>query len=224
MRLSRTIISSALSAAFWLTAAVGNAKADVILSLGYYDVAPFFITEPLPNPWYGSPNTSFLGDVSIATSSDPDEAALMLTNTGSSAVTLDQGLTVTSGSTVLRLWDSLIGMSGFTLGAGDHVILSATDYSPYTDNTFDGSDLKLIGSTISYSIDGVAYNAVDNQCSYCVGNSVLAGNQAGPTDETVTWTAVGPSAVPEPGTTGLVIVSLLLGLAGKCGRRRSRRD
>src|SRR5271166_3816918 len=148
------------------------AKADTTVSLGYYDLAPCCgNSNPLPNPWYGSANTTFLGDVALATSGDPDEAGILFTNTGTTAVTLDQGVTITYGSTALTLWNSLIGSGGFSIGAGDSVILAAT-----TNDNLDGSDLGLIGSTISFSINGTAYSVVDSGHAGAVDGSILAGS------------------------------------------------
>jgi len=90
---------------FAVAAAVG-ARADVFVSVGYYDLAPPAggNTNALPNPWDGSPNTTFLGNTSQATSSDPDESAILFANTGTTAVTLNPGVTVTSGGNVFTLW------------------------------------------------------------------------------------------------------------------------
>ncbi|MGP0075764.1 MAG: PEP-CTERM sorting domain-containing protein [Bryobacteraceae bacterium] len=202
-------LSGALFFAAFLALATAGARADVILSVGYYDLPPCCGNpNPVPNPWYGSPNTTFLGSASEATSSDPDEAALLFTNTGTTAVTLDQGVTVTSGSTPYALWDSLIGAGGFSILPGESVILSGT-----TANAFDGSDLNLVDSTISFDLNGNPYSAVDSA-------SILAGFAA--YDETQPWTQVGDflgtSPVPEPGSLGLVsagLFGLLLALRRK---------
>ena len=193
--------SRALLFMAFLAVAAAGAKADVILSAGYYDLPPCCGNpNPVPDPWYGSPNTTFLGSASEATNSDPDEAALLFTNTGTTAVTLDQGVTVTSGGTPYELWDSLIGSGGFSILPGQSVILSGT-----IANAFDGSDLNLVDSTISFDLNGSPYDAFDSE-------SILAGFAA--YDETQPWTQVGDflgtSPVPEPGSLGLVS-------AGLCG-------
>lgn len=158
----------------------------VVVSLGYYDLAPCCgNANPLPNPWVGGPNTTFLGDTSLATSSDPDESAILFTNTGAAAVTLNPGVKVTSGSNVEQLWDGLIGPTGISIAAGASVILSSTN-----GDNFDGSEIPLARSTISFSINGVIYSAVDTNCFGCVSNSVLNGSINGAADETVPWTQV----------------------------------
>ncbi len=196
------------------------AKADVIVYVGYYDLAPPAggNTGALPNPWIGSPNTTFLGSSSEATSSDPDESAIRLTNTGTTAVTLSQGFTVTSGASSFTLWDSLIGAGGFSILPGQTVILSGT-----TANGFDGSDIGLTNSTISFTLNGTAFSVVDS-------NSILNGSPIGSANETEPWTQIGdllgsnnPSPVPEPSSVLLTSVGtagLLIGLK----RKRSQRD
>jgi hypothetical protein len=181
----------------FLLATVSVARADIIVSVGYYDLAPCCgNSNALPSPWYGSPNTSFLGSVSEATSSDPDASAILFSNTGSTAVTLDQGVTVGS----LKLWDSLIGVGGFSILPGTSVILSGT-----SSNALDGSDIGLGGATISFSLNGTLYSAVDT-------DHILGGFAA--YDETEPWTEVGDflkatSTVPEPASLTLFAFGLL---------------
>ena len=133
----------------------------------------------------------------------PDEAALLFTNTGPVAVTLDQGVTVKSGANSYTLWDSLIGTGGFSLLPGKSVILSGT-----TTNGFDGSDIGLLDSTVSFDLNGVAYSGVDV-------NSILHGNPIGSANETEPWTQIGDflksgsTGVPEPGGFGLLGLGLM---------------
>lgn len=182
------------------------AHADILVYAGYYDLTPCCgNTNPLPDPWVNSPNTSFLGDTTYATSGDPDESALRLYNTGPNAVTLDQGASVGA----YTLWDSFIGAGGFVIGAGQNVILGATD-----GDNFDGSDIGLANQSITISLNGVAHQFQDT-------TSVLQGFNA--YDETIPWTQVGVVAfdqapgVPEPATWALMIGGF--GLAGAALRR-----
>jgi hypothetical protein len=197
-----------------LSTAIG-AKADILLSVGYYDLAPPASgnTNALPNPWYGSPNTTFLGSAAEATAGDPDEAAILFTNTGTTAVTLNQGLTVKTGSNSFTIWDSLIGAGGFSILPGHGVILSGT-----TTDSFDGSDIPLSDSTISFSLNGTAYSVVDT-------NSILEGFPGG--NETEPWTQIddllhsggGGSSTPEPASLTLVSAGLLT-IAFRARRKR----
>jgi hypothetical protein len=186
---------------------VAEAKADIIVSAGYYDLSPCCGNpNPVPNPWYGSPNTAFFGSSAEATSGDPDEAAILIQNTGSSAVTLWPGATVGP----YTLWDSFIG-AGYSIGAGDSVILSGT-----VTNSFDGSDIGLGGSKVSLTFNGTIYSFTDTE-------NVLGGYPA--YDETLPWTKLGSvtfSTVPEPSTWAMLIVGLA-GL-GFAGHRRSKRS
>jgi hypothetical protein len=139
---------------------------------------------------------------------------LLFTNTGTTTVTLDQGVTVGS----LTLWDSLIGPSGISIAPGQSVILSGT-----TANSFDGSDLGLIDSTISFKLNGASYSAADT-------NSILGGFPA--YDETESWTKIdsitggGITSAPEidANTTASAVTLLCGGVLLLAARGRRRED
>ncbi len=205
-RLSCSVFAAAMAAATFL--GLGQARADVQVLAGYYDLAPPTggNTNALPNPWYGSPNTTFFGNTSQAASGDPDESAILLYNSGATAVTLDSGLKVGSR----ELWDSFIG-AGYSLGAGQYLILSGT-----TVDGFDGSDETL--GTISLSINGTGYSFTDS-------GHVLSGWPGGSANETMPWTEVGripegSSGVPEPATWAMMLIGF--GLVGAQVKRRAR--
>jgi opacity protein-like surface antigen len=203
----KKIITLALGAAALAAAgAAGAARAEVIVYAGYYDLPPpnSGNTNPLPDPWVGSANTTFLGDTAYATSSDPDESALRIENTGPNSVTINPGLQIAG----YQLWDTFIG-AGFVLGAGQNVIFGATN-----GDNFDGSD-QTMTQAISVGINGITHNFTDS-------SSVLVGFPA--FDETIPWTEVGAvrfdgaPGVPEPASWALMIGGF--GLAGAALRRR----
>ena len=190
-------------------AMAGAARADVVVSAGYFDLPPIqgVNTNPLPNPWLGSPNTTFFGNTALAGSGDPDEAALMLFNNGPSPVTLGPGLTIGS----IQAWDSFIG-AGFSLGSGQSLILSGT-----TTTSLDGSDIGLSSPTVTLSLNGTSVSFADS-------GNVFHGFPNSD-DETIPWTQIGDvafgvSGVPEPS----VWVSLIVGLFGIGGALRMARS
>ena len=77
-----------------------------------------------PDPWLGSPKTTFLGYPGPAW----DTGAILILNTGTTNVVLSQGAKVdgfADGSSY-QLWDSLIGTAGLTIAPGQQVILAQT--------------------------------------------------------------------------------------------------
>jgi PEP-CTERM motif len=197
----RLVRMSLVGALLAIGLAGAGARGQTTVSVGYYDLPPSYGNpNPVPSPWYGSPNTTFLGNTTQAAPypNDPDEAAILFTNIGATAVTLDSGLTVGS----LTLWNSLITAGGTSIGPGDSVILSGT-----IANAFDGSDIPLIDSTISFSLNGTAYSVVDT-------GSILDGFPA--YDETEPWTQVdeigGSAITPEPASM-LLFATGILGIA-----------
>ncbi len=192
-----------------------SAHADLVLSVGYYDLAPpnSGNTNALPTPWYGSPNIAFDGSAGAATSGDPDESAILLQNTGASAVSLS-AISITYGGNTYTPWDSYLTQ---TIAAGSGVIFSGTNGFG-----FDGSDSGVTDATIAYTVDGASYSATDT-------NSILFGYPA--YDETEPFTQIacngacgssdGPSTVPEP-TSLAVLAVALFGVAISTRRRHSQ--
>lgn len=192
-----------------------SAHAGVVVSVGYYDLTAL-------NPWLGSPNTDFLGNSTNATSSDPDDAAILFQNTGGSALTLLQGFNVSSS---IQLWDSLIGTSGFTIQPGHNLILSSTN-NCFLCSNFDGSDISgTFNAVLSGTLNGGGFS--NQTFSLTDTNSILHG--AGASDESEPWTQLGTvnpttqSATPEPGTFVLLGVPLVaIGVLRRRGGRPSR--
>jgi hypothetical protein len=190
------IASSTLAGAFAALglAAALPANANVVAPAGYYDLAPCCGNpNALPSPWHGSPNTSFFGSASVATSSDPDESATLLVNAGTTPVTQDSGFEIGS----IEAWNGFIG-SGFGLAPGKGVILSGT-----ATQDLDGSDMGLTDQTITFDLNGKAYAFQDR-------SSVLAGYPAN--DEVLPRTQIGTvsftTSVPEPGSWALMLLGL----------------
>ena len=124
-------------------------------------------TNPLPDPWNGSANTDFLGSTSAYLSGpDPDEAAVLIQNTGPTPVTLSQGAYVGG----LTLWDSLIGAGGLSIGVGEYVILSGT-----ASGNMDGSDGVFSNSLVKLTLNGTLYSFTDT-------DNVLLGSPVGSSD------------------------------------------
>ena len=77
-----------------------------------------------PDPWLGSPNTTFLGYPGPSW----DTGGILIQNTGTTNVVLSQGAKVDGfgdGSSY-QLWDTLIGTAGITIAPGQQVILAQT--------------------------------------------------------------------------------------------------
>jgi hypothetical protein len=195
-----------------LLAAGMTAQAGVVVSVGYYDLTAL-------NPWTSTANTDFLGNLTIANSGDPDEAAILLQNTGGSAVTLQQGFKVDAGASVFQLWDTLIGAGGFTIQPGHNLILSSTDNCSLCSN-FDGSEFSFTQNPVlSFTLNGGGFS--NQAVSFTDTNRVLHG--ANEYDESIAWTQIGTanpsvSGVPEPGT--FILMGLPLFAAGALRKLR----
>jgi hypothetical protein len=188
-----------------------SAHASTIVYTGYFDLPPPAggNTNALPNPWLGSPNTTFLGSTSVAGSSDPDEAAVRIQNTGSTAVTLGQGF-VMGG---ISAWDSLIGAGGLVIAPGANVILSGTS----TQST-DGSENIFSNAIVKVVIDGKLFNFNDTGVLVALGLSSA--------NETSPWTQIGEigadtAATPLPAA--LPFFATGLGVMGLFARRRKKK-
>lgn len=198
------------------------ARADVLVSSGYYDLTPAQSGggPAVPNPWDGSANTTFngsSGDISAALSSDPDISALLVQNTGGSSVTLS-ALSLSSGMNVL----SRAGIVGsVTLTPGQNYIFAVGD----------GSDEGLSSQTISITLNSTGYSFADATDSQAP-DGILFGDspQLGGGDESQPWTqdadllhSTGPSPTPEPAGFYLMLTGITgLGLFAALNRRLNK--
>jgi hypothetical protein len=189
------------------------ARADqslVAVSTGYYDLPQGTIPGDLalPSPWINSPNTTFFGDANLATSSDPDEDAILLRNLGSSPVVLS-ALNIGGAFNLF----ALDGISGpVSLLAGQNYIFQGVD----------GSDLSF-NSYVSLTLDGQAYQYTDLVDPVDYPSGVLHGYPT-PSNETVPWTVIyAPTpttpGVPETSST-LLLITVALGGLGFARRPR----
>jgi hypothetical protein len=214
--------------ALGLTAQVASAQINVYV--GYADndrPNPNF-----PNPWDGSPNTIYLGQVGGTI----DAGAILLVNTGPSAVTLDPGDFVdglANGSSPGPIWDSMIG-SGISIPSGNNLILTQTtefdfDTSDFTSGSPTESSPNPNQPVIHLFLNGTESDFTDT-------GQVLNSGGWDPggigENESAQWRLVGtlpysnrggnPPGVPEPGVVSM-LGSGLLGLGGLALRRRSLR-
>ena len=172
-----------LAASLAMLAASSLQASVVTVSAGYNDGTGGGGSPLPPNPWYGSPNTTFYGDAGMAQSGDPDENAILLQNLGGTAVTLSAA---NMGTWNLFSLDGIVG--SVIIGAGQNVILAGVD----------GSDVSS-GSTVSVTIDSINYSFQDVTTQEAP-SGVLFGNSPWVNGvETVPWTTLGSTAaVPEP--------------------------
>jgi hypothetical protein len=174
-----------------------TAPAQVIkVYTGYDDFSGVSSPAP-PDPWLGSPNTTFYGNAGQAASFDPDEDAVRFFNTGGTAVTL-----TAANIGVYDLFALDVVGGPITIGAGQNVILAGVD----------GSDVFGSVQTVGYTIDGQTHSYQD-VVTAADPNGVLAGNSPWINGvETVPWTQINPGGgVPDGGST--LVLLLLAGVS-----------
>src|ERR1017187_8694493 len=160
---------------------VNSSKAGsiVLVATSYYDMPPAQgqggSNLPLPNPWYGSSNTTYYGSPSTATNYDPDIGAILLENIGNTTVTLSSANI--GGTYDLFTLDSIT--NPIQLLPNQFYILAGPD----------GSDVSF-ADFVSLTIDGTNYNYNDsiNLIYYPAG--VLHGFVPDNTDGTIPWTTI----------------------------------
>lgn len=167
----------------------------VTVSLAYYDNEH---TSPtIPNPWLGSPNTTFFG--SDASNGIFDTGAILVTNSGPGNTVIGPGLIVDgfANGASFRLWDSQLA-GGLTVQPGARVI-----FAQPTDGAFDTSDQPIIADptqrtnnhpVVHITIDGTRYNLTDATQVLNTGG-FDPGNAYG-ISESRPWTQI--ASIPEP--------------------------
>jgi hypothetical protein len=103
-----------------LVAESAHASVSIYVAYAENERTPLYF----PDPWLGSPKTTFLGYPGPSW----DTGAILILNTGATNVVLSQGAKVSGfgdGSSY-QLWDNLIGPSGVTIAPGQQVILAQT--------------------------------------------------------------------------------------------------
>lgn len=104
-----------------------------------------------PSPWATDPNVTIVGDNSLATATDPDEAAVQLSNTSANPITVAD-VKVTCGTTVIDPWGSN------TVPAGGVYILTGT-----TSTSTDTSDFcPLAGVTVAITVGTTTTTLADD--------------------------------------------------------------
>jgi hypothetical protein len=181
-----------------------------------------------PDPWYGSPNTTFLGYPGPAY----DSGGVLIVNTGITNVVLSPGATVDGfrNGMAYKLWDNLITPRGLTIAPGKQVILAQTmaqpennPASPYSAasctrggantcySNFDTSDTPVGASAdqtpatnapvIHLTLDGVAQSYVDTGQVLNTGGFDF-GNTI-QRNESMQWRLVGTTGPLFPGGSGV---------------------
>jgi hypothetical protein len=206
-------LPGSLFAIVLLAAQVGRAQQDVAVSTGYNDEPRNGISyspaSGQPNPWYGSPNTTFYGNASTAQAYDPDEDAILLQNLGGSAVSL------TAASMGIYNLFSLDSIGGpVTLNPGQNVILAGVDGS----DTFSGLQ------NVALTIGGVNYSYSDVSTAAAPDGVLDGANPWIGGAESMPWTPIyTPNlGVPDSGPGLTLMAATLLGVCGFAHKLRRR--
>ncbi len=190
-------------------------RADVIVSTGYDDgngpPAP-------PNPWFGSPNTTFFGnssDLGSAPTSDPDISGVLFQNTSTTPFTISD-VKITSFDLFTRAGIT----SPLTLNPGQNFIFAVGD----------GSDTLPADQVVSFTINGQAFSFPDT-ITAAQPDGVLLGNIPFINGvETVPWTPLAdlfkptapPATVPEPSSLALLTLGGIALASWRRWRKRTR--
>lgn len=198
-----------------LSAGSADAAPLVTVSLAYYDNE--HASPTIPNPWLGSPNTTFFG--SNASNGIFDTGAILVTNSGPGNTVIGFGLIVDgfANGASFRLWDGQLA-GGLLVSPGASVI-----FAQPTDGAFDTSDQPIIADptqrtnnhpVVHITIDGTRYNLTDTTQVLNTGG-FDPGNAYG-ISESRPWTQI--ASVPEPSA---LVPALAAIVALRTPRRRT---
>ncbi|MDB5357483.1 MAG: hypothetical protein JWN24_3936, partial [Phycisphaerales bacterium] len=170
----------------------------VSVSVAYYDTE--HASPPAPNPWMGSPNTTFFGNVDAT--GVWDGGAILVTNPGTANVTISPGLRVDgfANGASFQLWDGNIG-SGLVLAPGKSVV-----FAQPTTGQFDTSDQPIINvpaqrtnnqPVVHLTINGQTYDLTDS--TQVLNTGGFDPGEAYHVSESLPWTQL---VAPDPVLTG----------------------
>ena len=163
-----------------------------------------------PNPWYGSPNTQFLGHPGSAYNT----GGILIANTGATNVVLTRGAWVDGfrNGKVYKLWDNFIPAQGRTIRPGSTLILAQTTTctrgGALTCSDFDTSDTtvgKVVTTNspvIHLTLNGVPQSFTDtgqilNTGGVDIGAKLMR-------NESMQWRLVGTTSPLFPGGSGVL--------------------
>lgn len=180
-----------------------------------------------PDPWLGSPKTTFLGYPGPAW----DTGGILILNTGTTSITLSQGARVDgfADGSAYQLWDGMIPSTGLVIPPGNQVILAQTGALPSTITSppysaapcvrsasalcwsnFDSSDTPLnqprntATPLIHLTINGATQTFVDSAQVLNTGGFDYGNDYS--LNESVQWRLVGGAGPSLPAGTGVPAV------------------
>jgi hypothetical protein len=198
--------------------AAHTVPAAVIVSVSYYDTE--HASPTTPNPWLGSPNTTFFGEPDV--NGIWDTGGIRFLNQGSTDIIIAPGVKVDgfANGASFQSWDADLGAAGFTLHPGQNLLLAG-----HGSGAFDTSDQPIITDPnlrtnnkpqIHVKIGGIQYQFSDD--TQVLNTGGFDPGEAFHTSESLPWTQIGQT--PEP--SGALLGAGLFCLITSARRRRSK--